>query len=129
MLDLVQPLAFWRQRRRRILVAQIGADGKVVAPAIPLHRVFSRQRQQPPALQHPDRLVVAALFSLQAFGLLDPLVIFQRAITSLIEQLLRPPQPPMRIFLSLFSLLFLASSPWSCGSRGFGAGTCVRWAR
>ncbi len=53
-------------------------------------------------------VALAGLFSLQVLGLLDPLVIFQRATTALASNFFALQQPPQRIFLSVISLMFLA---------------------
>lgn len=108
-LDLVQPLAFWRRRgRRRILVSQIGADGKVIAPAIPLHaRLFPANANSPLRYTILIAVLVAGVFSLQALGLLDPLVIFHRTVTTLVSNFFTLRLPPLRAFFSVVSLIFL----------------------
>jgi ferredoxin len=108
-LDLIQSLAFWRRRgARRVPVAQIGADGKVIAPAVPLYaRLFPRTANSPLRYYILIAVLVAGIFSLQALGLLDPLVIFHRTVTTLASNFFTLRLPPLRAFFSVISLVFL----------------------
>jgi polyferredoxin len=91
-LDLVRRLAFWQKRRK------------------PSHatRLFPANANS--HLRYYLLIVVAlaGLFSLQVLGLLDPLVVFQRATTALVSNASALRQPPLRAFFSIISLLFVA---------------------
>jgi len=91
-LDLVRSLAFWQKRRK------------------PSHamRLFPANANSHLRYYLLIAVALAGLFSLQALGLLDPLVIFLRASTALASNLFTLRQPPLRAFLSIISLLFVA---------------------
>jgi polyferredoxin len=91
-LDLVRPLAIWQRRRGPARTARL-------FPA----NANSRARYYLLAA-----VALGGLFSLQALALLDPLVIFHRTSTALAGNFLALRQPPLRIFLSVISVIFLA---------------------
>ncbi|MCU0501397.1 MAG: 4Fe-4S binding protein [Anaerolineae bacterium] len=91
-LDLVRPLAFWQKRRKSSRAT----------------RLFPANANSHLRYYLLIAVALAGLFSLQALGLLDPLVIFQRAMTALASNFFALQQPPQRIFLSVISLLFVA---------------------
>ena len=91
-LDLVRPLAFWQKKRKPSRTT----------------RLFPANANSHLRYYLLIAVVFAGLFSLQALSLLDPLVIFQRATTALASNLFALQQPPLRIFLSVISLVFVA---------------------
>ncbi len=109
-LDLVQPLAFWRRSRtRKARMSRIDTDGKLVVPAVPIHtRLFPSNANSRLRYYILIGVVVAGAFSLQALGLLDPLVIFHRTATTLVSNVFTLRLPPLRTFFSLVSLIFVS---------------------
>jgi len=91
-LDLVRPLAFWQKKRKPSRAT----------------RLFPANTNSHLRYYLLIAVTLAGLFSLQVLGLLDPLVIFQRATTALASNFFALQQPPQRIFLSVISLMFLA---------------------
>jgi polyferredoxin len=129
-LDLVRPVTFWRggkgkseKRKTQDLPTvspQIGIERSGGLPAKASNPARSREKKTkgrsrlfPINLNSPLRyyLLVAALaggvLSLQALGLLDPLVIFHRASTAIVTDLFALQQPALRAFFSFVSLIFL----------------------
>jgi polyferredoxin len=90
LLDLVQPLAFWHRKKR---VKQAAASA----------RRNSRLRYLILAL-----VLGGALLSIKVLGWLDPLVIFSRAATAGVVDLLGSRQAFERGGLTYFSVLFIA---------------------
>ena len=89
-LDLVRPLAFWQKKRKPSRAT----------------RLFPANANSHLRYYLLIAVALAGLFSLQVLGLLDPLVIFQRATTALASNFFALQQPPQRIFLSVISLMF-----------------------
>ncbi len=108
-LDLVQPLTFWRRSRpRRPPVIRLDATRKPVATARPISdRLFPARKNCRLRYYVLIGVLAAGFLSLQALGLLDPLVIFHRTTTALANNALALRQPPLRIFFSVISLIFL----------------------
>lgn len=106
-LDLVRPLAFWqRGKPRQPRPVRLGRDGK---PITPLHaRIFDCRTNSQLRYFILIGVVGAGILSLQALGLLDPLVIFHRTATALASNAFALHLPPLRAFFSLISLIFLA---------------------
>jgi polyferredoxin len=90
-LDLVRPLAFWQKRRKPTRAT----------------RLFPANANSHLRYYLLIAVALAGLFSLQALGLFDPLVIFHRASTALASNFLALRQPPLRTFLSVISSVFL----------------------
>lgn len=106
-LDLVRPPAFWRKSKPRPPRA-IPADrsSKLSLPAG--IRLFDRRTNSRLRYFILIAVLAAGIFSLQALGLLDPLVIFHRTATALASNAFALGMPALRAFFSLISLLFLA---------------------
>ncbi|MCX7670663.1 MAG: 4Fe-4S binding protein, partial [Anaerolineae bacterium] len=106
-LDLVRPLAFWRRSRpSRPRTVRLGRDGKPMTSL--LDRLFGRHTNSRLRYFILIGVVGAGIFSLQALGLLDPLVIFHRTATALASNAFALRLPPLRTFFSLVSFIFLA---------------------
>ncbi len=90
MLDLVQPLAFWRRKRSSKRSRENGTRN-------------NRLRYLILAL-----VLGGSLLSIKLLGLLDPLIIFSRAVTAAMLDLLGSRQAFERGGLTYFSLLFIA---------------------
>jgi len=105
-LDLVRPLAFWRRRKprspRTIAVNRGGKPGRPAGV-----RLFDRHTNSRLRYWILIGALAAGVFSLQALGLLDPLVIFHRTATALASNAFALRMPALRAFFSLISLLFL----------------------
>ena len=107
-LDLVRPLAFWRGKKpQKPRVTRIDTDGKPIAPAVPIYaRVFPANANSRLRYYILIGVLATGIFSLQMMGLLDPLVIFQRAVTALASNAFALRVPPLRAFFSIVSLIF-----------------------
>jgi len=90
-LDLVSLTAFWRKRRK-------GASRSPFFPA---------GRNSPLRYYILVMVLVGGLISIKYIGILDPLVIFQRATTGLTLDLFALQQPAIQVYLSVFSLVFI----------------------
>ncbi len=91
LLDLIRPLAFWRRNKKP--VRQVGLF---------IPHMNSRLRYT-----ILIAVLIAGIFSLQALGVLDPLVIFHRTATAVASNVFAFRQPPLRIFFSVVSLVFM----------------------
>jgi ferredoxin len=89
-IDLVRPVAFWQTKRR---LKRLSKDGK---------------RNNRLRYLLLGAVLAGSLISIKLLGLLDPLVIFSRAATAGVVNLLGSQQAAVRGGLSYFSLLFLA---------------------
>jgi len=87
-LDLVRSLAFWQRRRAR-----------------PVRRLRRNSWARYYVLV---AVAVGAAVSLQVLGVLDPLVVFQRAATTLMADFFSLRQPELRIYLAAVSFVFVA---------------------
>jgi polyferredoxin len=114
-LDLVRPLAFWRRGTRtarmdteatdatkgdRLRGARGGRKG--------LFAWFPANANSHLRYYLLIGVLAAGVLSLQALGLLDPLVIFHRATTALATTVFALQLSPMRAFLALISFIFVA---------------------
>jgi polyferredoxin len=90
--DLGQSLFFWRKPRRKSKQTINGVEKR-----------NSRVRYYLLWIA-----LAAALVGLQLVAFLDPLVIFNRTISTLITNIFSSQQSPIRVSLSLFSFLFIA---------------------
>jgi polyferredoxin len=91
-LDAVRSIAFWQKgRRKRPVQNKAGAKRNSHARYYLLIGV-----------------VAGGFLSLQFLGILDPLVIFHRTATTLTTDIFALKQPPVRILLSVVSLVFVA---------------------
>ena len=90
-LDLVRPLAFWQKEQTSSL-----------------SRGFHRGKNSNARYFILAGVMVAGLFSIQALGWLDPLVIFHRAANAMAIDFFALQQPAVHAMLSLVSLAFVA---------------------
>ena len=91
-LDLVSSLAFWRK----------GKKGKLT----PRRNIARRNLWLRYYLL--AMIIAGSVLSLHFLGLLDPLVIFSRTVTSLVLNIFSLQNPGSRMYLTIFSLIFIA---------------------
>jgi polyferredoxin len=96
-LDLVSPMAVWRGSK--VKHAKRKTQGIV--------RLFPTNRNSVLRYYLLIAVLAGGVLSLQALGLLDPLVIFHRTTTAIATDLFALQQPALRAFFSLVSLIFL----------------------
>jgi len=89
-LDLIRPIAFWQKSK---LAGKLG---------LPL---FPTNSSSPLRYYVLIALVVGGILSIQALGVLDPLVIFHRTATTLTTNALILQQPALRMYLAMLSLV------------------------
>lgn len=96
-LDLFRSIAFWQKRT------------SLVAPKGRLARLNPFPATRNSRLRYTMLLVTltSGVFSLQYLGLLDPLVVFHRAATTLTTNALALGQPALRAYLTIVSLIFI----------------------
>jgi polyferredoxin len=98
-LDIVRPVAFWEKGKR--------AKGQRGKGARGIMRLFPANANSALRYYLLVAVLAAGVLSLQALGLLDPLVIFHRAATALTMDLFALQQPALRAFFAVLSLIFL----------------------
>ncbi len=102
-LDLVRPVAFWRRRRGGKGAGGQGSRGTGGRRG----RLFPTNVNSTLRYYLLIAILAGGVLSLQALGLLDPLVIFHRTSTAIVTDLFVLQQPALRAFFSFVSLIFL----------------------
>ncbi len=121
-LDLVRPVAFWRRRKagggqgskgsrgaeeQRGAVRGAGGHGTIEGRRGKRIRLFAANANSHLRYYLLIGVLAAGVLSLQALGVLDPLVIFHRTASALATNAFTLQQSTLRVFLALVSLVFL----------------------
>lgn len=115
-LDLIRPLAFWRRRtagKTRASRSTKAKDERSFTHVRGSRIARSRVKLFPANSNSHLRyyiligVLAAGILSLQALGVLDPLVIFHRTTTALATNAYALQQSTLRVFLALVSFVFL----------------------